>query len=126
MLWTMWICGELRDGSTARVRTSSARRLADLSDRLTELGRVPPSGQLGRHDDADELAAIDHRQAAYLTLGHQLLGLVVVRIRRDRRRIRGHHLADLRRARILSSGYRTDHDVSVRDDADELAVCHDG
>src|SRR5687768_7356737 len=125
MLWTLWICGEPRDGSAARVRTLTALRLADLSDRLAKLACVPSSGQLRGDKDADELSVIYHREPSNLTLRHELLGRIVAVVRRDRDRVRAHDRADRGRLCILPRCDRSDHDVPVGDDADELAVRHD-
>src|SRR5688572_9599009 len=115
LLWTMWICGELRVGSAARVRSLSAFGLTDLPDRLAELARVPSSGELRGNKDADELPVLGDRQAPHLNLGHELLRLVVAGVRRDRDRVRAHDRADRGRLWIFPGSDGTDHDVPVGD-----------
>src|SRR3989337_3896828 len=97
----MWICGDLRVRSAARVRSLSTLGLTDLSDRLAHVARVPSSGQLRRNKDADQFPVLGNRQAPHLTLGHELLRLVVAGVWRDPDRVRAHYRADRGRFWIL-------------------------
>src|SRR6266513_4977551 len=111
--------------SSTCVRSAATRGLADLPDGFADLPFVSGARDLRGHDDSDELAVVDDRQSADLTIGHHLLRVGDVVVRTDRDRIGGHNCAHPLRLRIASGGDPANDDVTVGDDPDETTIVHD-
>src|SRR5712692_9663033 len=118
----VWICGE---PLAARVRTATARRLADLLHRVSHLARRFVPRDLRSDDDADQMTVLDDWETADLPIGHDARRLRRVGLWTDGDGIRAHDLRDRRGARVLPRGDPADDQVTIGHDPDELPVLHD-
>jgi hypothetical protein len=102
------------------------RRGGDLRQALAHrpLGRIGDR-DVAEGDDAHEHVRLQNRQAPHLMLTHQIAGVRQPCIRSDGHRGSGGDVAHDDAVRIRALGEHTNHEVPIRDQADQsLAVCH--